>query len=65
MQVKQEEEKAPFVYEKITLEVFEISDEKEVKRVNEVTLKKDSDGETDWNYKGEKYTSDCGYFDHA
>ena len=65
MQAKQEDEKGPLVYEKITLEVFEISDEKEVKRVNEVTLKKDSDGETDWNYKGIKFTSDCGYLDHA
>ena len=71
MQVKKEEEDQPYSYEKLIVEVFEISsgegdDEKDknlVKRVKEFTLKKDSDN--DWTYKAKKYNSDGGYFDHA
>ena len=63
MQVKKEEEDKPYIYEKMTVEVFEIDDENLVKRVNEFVLKKDDDN--DWTYKAKKYNSDGGYFDHA
>ena len=62
MQLKQEEEDGPVVYEKLTVEVFEIAEGNEVKRVRDFALKKD---DADWTYKAKKYNSDGGYFDHA
>ena len=58
-----EEEDSASTYEKLTVEVFEISDDNVVKRVKDFVLKKDDDAE--WTYKAKKYNSDGGYFDHA
>ena len=63
MQVRREEEKDPLNYEKLTVEVFEIADKNEVKRVKTFVLKKDDEAEC--TYKGTKYTTDGGYFNHA
>ena len=63
MQVKTEEDDGPTIYEKLTVEVFEITKENEVKREKEFVLKKDDDA--DWRYKAKKYNSDSGYFNHA
>ena len=63
MQVKQEESDKPLVYEKLTVEVFEIGEKNQVKRVKEFTMKK-AEAE-DWTYEPTKFNSDGGYFDHA
>ena len=63
MNIKKEEEDGPNEYPKMTLEVFEITEENVVKRTNEVTLKKDE--ENDWPWKPKKYNSDEGFFNHA
>ena len=63
MEVKKEEEDGPMTYDKLSVEVFEITKENEVKREKEFILKKDE--ETQWTYKAKKYNSDNGYFNHA
>ena len=63
MQVQQEESDKPLVYEKLTVEVFEIGENNEVKRVKEFTMKK-AEAE-DLTYEPKKYNSDGGYFNHA
>jgi len=63
MNAKREKKDGPLCYPKLSIEVFEIGEDNEVKRVKEVTLKKNDDSE--WSYKAKKYDSDLGYFNHA
>ena len=63
MQVRKEEDDKPPLYERLNVEVFEIGEKNEVKRVKDFALKKQHGEE--WSWKPKKYNADGGYFNHA